>query len=1670
AKIYQPVPTLGTVGSMVSIHGDGYGANETIKIGFGTTASIVSVETTESGTFAVTFVVDTQVRGLTTITATGLNTNEVDIRAFTIVPEITLVTPTRATVGTVISLKGNGFVGNCPIRVDLGTTSGINNTSTDVTGYFSTTFTVNTQAFGTASIVANDSNGSEADGMFIYSEIINITPTRATVGSVISIAGTGYGAGEQIKVDFGWTKPIATITAMNTGYFETVFTVNIQPAGTTTVVITGVVSGETNQKAVVIYSHIVNVTPVSGIVGTMVSVAGDGYAASEAVRIDVGEIASRTTTISSGAGAFGTVFAIDVQPYGTTSVVAVGINSGEMAKDYFHIEPNITSINPALGIVTDSVTITGNGYGASELIRVDFGQTTTITNVQASRWGSWTAVWTVDKQPTGDKTITACGTLFNEKAYTHFVIISGLFISPEIGSVGTIVTANGSGYDSNEQVRIELGKVKTITSVSADALGLFTTTFTIDSQDYGTTSVSAVGLVSGQASTVKFFIMPEITGLTPTVGTVGTLVTIDCTGYGAGEEIRLDFGKTITCVSSNASIDGTFTLIFTVDTQTYGTKSIVVTGLATGNVLSRDYLIISEIVSVTPTIGSVGKLVTIVGSGYGDNEKVQIDLGQTANLAQPLTSSDGTFSVTFTVNVQAYGTKTITVEGIDTRYRLTKTYCIIPEIISVMPNTGTVGTNVVITCSGYGSGEQVRVDFGQTSSMVIGVASFDGTFTTSWTVDKQGYGTQSIVAQGVVSKAQAGNTFYITPKILEVTPTIGTVGSIVTVRCDGYGADEEVSLTLGKTVGIVMVRASNGGTFTTTFTIDSQRYGTQALIIEGVNSKHPMESSVYITPEVVSVLPDSGTVGTLVTVSGTGYGIGEVLRVGFGKTMTIVTGTASNDGTFTTVFTVDTQGYATKTITVEGVQTLHPATNTFFILPEIVGMTPTRGTVGTFVTVDCTGYGSGETVRVDLGKTAGIVLPVASLDGTFTTVFTIDTQAYATRTVTVEGVVTGDARKTTFYIIPEIVSIVPTKGSVGTFVTVIGSGYGDAETMMVDFGLTANIVSGVSSNDGSFTLMFTIDTQKYGTKTIVAEGLATQYPVARTFCVIPQIISVKPSIGTVGTMVTIACSGYAGLENVRVDFGQTTNMVIGVTDQSGTFTAMFMVDVQRYGTRSIIGTGLDSKAVAENTFYITPEIISVTPSMGTVGTFVTIRCSGYGSNEAVQIGFGKTDSITTGIGSIDGTFTVVFTIDAQKYATTTIRATGIIHQHTADNTCYILPEVISVVPTSGTIGTVVRVECSGYGASENVRVDFGKTVSMVIGQTTENGTFGVTFAVNTQPCGTTTIRATSVVSKDREGMPVTQINRFEIITATYITPINGTIGTYIVVNGDSYGADEDVRIDFGTTNGIVIAHTSSNGTFTAGFISNPQPYGTTSVLATGVVSGQVLTAKFFIASAIKGLTPTMGTVGTLVTIDCTGYGASEQVRLDFGKTITCVATNASIDGTFSIVFTVDTQVYGTKSVRVIGLATGQVLSKDYLIVSEIVSVTPTIGSVGKLVTVVGSGYGNNEKVQIDFGQKVNLAQPLTSSDGTFSVTFTVDVQRYGTKTIIAEGVDTRYRLTKTYCIIPEIISVVPNTGTVGTSVVITCSGYGSGEQVRVDFGKTSSMVIGVASFDGTFTT
>ena len=532
-----------------------------------------------------------------------------------------------------------------------------------------------------------------------------------------------------------------------------------------------------------------------------------------------------------------------------------------------------------------------------------------------------------------------------------------------------------------------------------------------------------------------------------------------------------------------------------------------------------------------------------------------------------------------------------------------------------------------------------------------------------------------------------------------------------------------------------------------------------------------------------------------------------------------------------------------------------------------------------------------------------------------------------------------------------------------------------------------------------------------------------------------------------------------------------------MTSVNGTFSVTFLVNTQVYSSKTITATGSAcSFDIETDTFVINPDVAQVIPQSGIVGTKVTILGTGYDNGEQVRIDFGTHPTITTIIASPNGTFSTTFIVSTQQTGTTNIIGKGNLSLQDAYNSFDIYPNIVFLAPGSGPVGTEITISATGYRFATLIQLDFGthpQIKAIPVGEITANGTFSTTFIVDTQPIGTQFIKP-QIVAAESYYNGRYAITEF-IITPKIIVvnPSRGVVDTVVTVEGTGFAggsSPEVIQIDFGTHQTITTAMSSTNGTFSVTFTIDTQPALTTMITATGLnsiitLSYALATSTFFIEAEITFITPTIDVVGGVVTLIGEGYG-SETVRIDFGTHQTITTTIASENGTFSVTFIISTQEWGTKVVTAQGNASQNLDTTIFVIQSNIISIDRPEGHVDELLTIKGTGYKNGDVLTIHFGTKQTITTTAVGSNGTFSVSFIINPQPYGTKVITVLPESPAMVNTVIFIIRTQINKVDPSSGPpsgteIPTIIVVNGDGFTAGETITIRYFEASGEATGI---------
>lgn len=388
-----------------------------------------------------------------------------------------------------------------------------------------------------------------------------------------------------------------------------------------------------------------------------------------------------------------------------------------------------------------------------------------------------------------------------------------------------------------------------------------------------------------------------------------------------------------------------------------------------------------------------------------------------------------------------------------------------------------------------------------------------------------------------------------------------------------------------------------------------------------------------------------GPVGTVVTLTCTGFTVGQPYTVSFGGTA-MTTGTTGTSP-FTATFTVPSRvrGDYTVAISVTGDTS---NTETFSVVPEITFTPITSVHVGDTVTVAGTGFAASISITVRYDSTS-MGTTTTNSSGVFSS-FTFTVPActegnHALKAEETSAITNYDTE--TVEVDPKI-TINPTTGSVGDTITVTGNGFDGSSSLTIYFDTTTMTTASTNSSGTLSSATFVVPSTSRGTHTVKVQDAGSNYATT-TFSVSTKI-TINPASGPSGTTVTVTGTGFAGSSTVTITYAGTavvTNPSSVVTGSTGGFTATFVVPVSPVGTYVVSASAGSDTATAnfQSTTDATIDPVTSVSAPGNVGMSLTIEGVGFLPNHTITVTY-ATDPVTLATTTSDasGNFTVTFTI------------------------------------------------------------------------------------------------------------------------------------------------------------------------------------------------------------------------------------------------------------------------------------------------------------------------------------------------------------------------------------------------------------------------------------------
>jgi hypothetical protein len=624
----------------------------------------------------------------------------------------------------------------------------------------------------------------------------------------------------------------------------------------------------------------------------------------------------------------------------TIAFMVLGCNSGSSGGGGTHTV-TISGLSPMSGAVGTAVTISGANFGSSQ------GTSTVTFNGTAGTPTSWSASSIVVPVPSGATTgavvVTVGGVASNALTFTVGSTPSISSLNPTSGAVATSVTIAGTNFGASQ------GSSTVAFNGTAGAPTSWSATSIVVPVPSGATTGNVVVTVGGVASNGVTFTVnanaPSITSLNPTSGTVGTSVTITGTNFGASQG-----SSTVTFNGTAATPTGwsaTSIVVPVPSAATTGNVVVTVGGVASNGVA---FTLASgpSITSLNPTSGAVGSSLTIAGTNFGASQgSSTVTFNGTAGTP---TSWSATSIAIVVPSGATTGNVVVTVGGVASNG---VNFSVTPHIASLNPTSGSVGTSVTITGTGFGTS--------QGSSTV----SFNGTTggPTSWSatsivVPAPGGATTGNVVVTVGGVASNGVTFTVgTPTITTLSPTSGPVGTSVTISGANFGSSQGSSTVTFN--GTSATPTSWGATSIVVPVPSGATSGNVVVTVNGVASNGVTFTVTSAGPTISGLSQNSGAVGTSITITGTNFGASQ------GTSTVTFNGTPGSPSSWSaTSITVAVPSGATTgnvVVTVGGV-----ASNgvNFTVgtgsAPSIINLSPNAGPSGTPVTITGVNFGSSQ--------------------------------------------------------------------------------------------------------------------------------------------------------------------------------------------------------------------------------------------------------------------------------------------------------------------------------------------------------------------------------------------------------------------------------------------------------------------------------------------------------------------------------------------------------------------------------------------------------------------------------------------------------------------------------------------------------------------------------------
>ena len=471
------------------------------------------------------------------------------------------------------------------------------------------------------------------------------------------------------------------------------------------------------------------------------------------------------------------------------------------------------------------------------------------------------------------------------------VFAASVTVSPDDGEVGSLTRVTGTGFTASVSYTIFFAydtQHEEFTSGTVAVDGSISRSITVPEIPGGSYTVRVE--TASESASDDFTVTPEL-DLNKSSVMVGERVTIYGTGFRASRRVTIRFdSRTIATDTTNSR--GSFSKTFNVPEADHGSHEVS----ADDNIHDLSArLTVEQSIDINPDSGPTGSRVTVTGTGFRDEREITItfDGDEVDTTPSSVTSDDdGSFTASFLVPTCL--NRNPEVVASDGRYTDTARFTILASI-SLDPSSGKVGDMVNITGNGFRSNRLITLtlDGEEINARQVSIRS-DGTgcFDSAFTVPASTSGVHQVRASDGTEDAM--NSF-TTLSAISLSPSSGPINAEITVTGTGFGSDRVVTIRFAEE-HVRTTGTDAKGSFRDQFVVPQTKSGNHNITAgDGLTST----SAVYTVTTSSEVIPVAGHVGTIITVTGTGFTGAVTIQY---DDLVIATTTADANGAFSISF------------------------------------------------------------------------------------------------------------------------------------------------------------------------------------------------------------------------------------------------------------------------------------------------------------------------------------------------------------------------------------------------------------------------------------------------------------------------------------------------------------------------------------------------------------------------------------------------------------------------------------------------------------------------------------------------------------------------------------------------------------------------------------------------